>query len=113
LDVDAEQNALSGTVNNGIPVITSRHYQSITRLVDGEWAVIAGLMTTTVNESRSGIAGLSSIPYIGRLFTTTTKMEVVGQTLIVLKPHLVSLPPWETPNPVLWVGTENKPLSLY
>ena len=113
LDVDAEQNALSGTVNNGIPVITTRHYQSITRLVDGEWAVIAGLMTTTVNESRSGIAGLSSIPYIGRLFTTTTKMEVVGQTLIVLKPHLVSLPPWETPNPVLWVGTENKPLSLY
>jgi hypothetical protein len=37
----------------------------------------------------------------------------VGQTLIVLKPHLVSLPPWETPSPVLWVGTETKPLSLY
>ena len=113
LDVDAEQNALSGTVNNDIPIITTRHYQGITRLVDGEWAVITGLMTTTVSESRSGIPGLSSIPFLGRFFTKTTKVEEVGQTLIVLKPHLVSLPPWETPNPVLWVGTENKPLSIY
>lgn len=113
LDVDAEQNALKGSANNDIPVITSRHYQGITRLVEGEWAVITGLMTTTVSESRSGIPGLSSIPYLGRLFTKTTKSEDVGQTLIVLKPHLVSLPPWETPNPVLWVGTENRPLSIY
>jgi len=113
LDVDAEQNALSGAANNGIPIITSRHYQGITRLVEGEWAVITGLVTTVVNESRSGIPGLSSIPFLGHLFTTTTKAENVGQTLIVLKPHLISLPPWETPNPILWVGTENKPLSLY
>ena len=104
---------MSGTVNNDIPIITTRHYQGITRLVDGEWAVITGLVTTTVSENRSGIPGLSSIPYLGRLFTQTTKTEVVGQILIVLKPHLISLPPWETPNPVLWVGTENKPLSLY
>jgi general secretion pathway protein D len=113
LDVDAEQNALSGTVNNEIPIITTRHYQGITRLVEGEWAVVTGLMTTTVSEGRSGFPGLSSIPILGRLFTKTTKSEVVGQTLIVLKPHLVSLPPWETPSPVLWVGTENKPLSIY
>ena len=113
LDVDAEQNALSGSVNNDIPVITSRHFQGITRLVEGEWAVISGLMTTTVSENRSGIPGLSSIPFLGRLFTKTTKVENVGQTLIVLKPHIISLPPWETPTPVLWVGTENKPLSIY
>ncbi|HSP67373.1 MAG TPA: type II and III secretion system protein, partial [Bryobacteraceae bacterium] len=113
LDVDAEQNALSGSANNDIPVITSRHYQGITRLVEGEWAVVTGLMTTTIRESRSGFPGLSSIPILGRLFTKTTKVEDVGQTLIVLKPHIISLPPWETPNPVLWVGTENKPLSMY
>jgi type II secretory pathway component GspD/PulD (secretin) len=113
LDVDAEQNALNGAANNGIPVIATRHFQGITRLVDGEWAVLAGLMQTSVSEDRSGIAGLSSIPFLGRLFATTTKAERVGQTLIVLKPHLVSLPPWETPVPVLWVGTETKPVSLY
>jgi general secretion pathway protein D len=113
LDVDAEQNALSGASNNGIPVITTRHFQGLTRLVEGEWAVVTGLMTNSVSENRSGIPGLSSIPFLGRLFTTTTKQEDVGQTLIVLKPHLVSLPPWETPTPVLWVGTETRPLSVY
>jgi hypothetical protein len=113
LDVDAEQNALNGAANNGIPVITTRHFQGITRLVDGESAVLAGLMQTSVSEDRSGIVGLSSIPLLGRLFTTVTKAEQVGETLIVLKPHLVSLPPWETPTPTLWVGTETKPVSVY
>lgn len=113
LDVDAEQNALTGTFNNSVPVITTRHFQGMTRLAQGEWAVIAGLMQSTVSEDRSGIPGLSSIPFLGRLFTKTTKTEIVGQTLIVLKPHIVNLPPWETPAPVLWVGTETKPLSVY
>jgi type II secretory pathway component GspD/PulD (secretin) len=81
--------------------------------VEGESAVIAGLMTTRTSDERSGIPGLSSIPYLGHLFTKTTKSEDVGQTLIVLKPHIISLPPWETPVPVLWVGTENKPLSIF
>ncbi|MGH9648686.1 MAG: type II secretion system protein GspD, partial [Bryobacteraceae bacterium] len=105
LDLDAEQNALNGASNNGIPVITSRHFQGMTRLVDGESAVIAGLMQSSIAESRSGFPGLSNIPFLGRLFTTTTKTELVGQTLIVVKPHLISLPPWETQSPVLWVGT--------
>jgi general secretion pathway protein D len=113
LDLDAEQNALNGAANNGIPIITSRHFQGLTRLVDGESAVIAGLMQTSVNENRSGFPGLSRIPILGHLFSVTTKTEQVGQTLIVVTPHLLSLPPWETPSPVLWVGTETKPLSLY
>jgi general secretion pathway protein D len=113
LDVDAEQNALNGAANNGIPVITTRRFQGITRLVDGECAVLAGLVQTTASEDRGGFPGLSDIPILGRLFTQSTKTETVGQTLIVLKPHLVRLPPWETPMPVLWVGTETKPLSIY
>jgi len=114
LDLDAEQNALNGASNDAIPVITTRHFQGITRLVDGESAVIAGLMQNSISENVSGYPVLFRIPLLGRLlFSTTTKTELVSQTLIVVKPHLVSLPPWETPSPVLWVGTETKPLSLY
>ena len=113
LDVDAEQNALNGSSNDGIPVITTRHFQGLSRLVDGESAVIAGLMQNSISEDRSGIPGLSGIPFLGRLFTTTIKTQQVGQTLIVVTPRLISLPPSETPSPALWVGTETKPLSLY
>jgi general secretion pathway protein D len=113
LDVDVEQNALNGSANNGIPVITSRHFQGMTRLVVGQSAIIAGVMQTSIGEDRSGIWGLSSIPILGRLFSKTTKTEQAGQTLVVVTPRLISLPPWETPSPVLWVGTENKPLSVF
>jgi general secretion pathway protein D len=113
LDVNAELNALSGSSNDEIPIITSRLFQGITRVQEGQWAVVAGLVQNSVSETRSGIAGLGRIPILGRLFTTTTKAEQVGQTLIVLKPHLISLPPWETPPPLLWVGTETKPLNLF
>ena len=113
LDVDAQQNVLSGSANNGIPIITSSHFQGMTRLVDGEAAIVAGLMQTSISDTRTGFPGLSNIPFLGQLFTSTTKAQQVGQTLIVLKPRLLSLPPWEIPSPVLWVGTETKPLSLY
>ena len=113
MDLDAEQSALNGAVNDGIPVITTRHFQGITRLVDGESAIVAGLMQNSVNEDRSGFPLLSRIPILRHLFTTTSRTEVVGQTLIVLKPRLVSLPQWETPTPQLWVGTETRPLSIF
>lgn len=113
LDLDAEQNALNGASNDGNPIITSRHFQGMTRLVDGESAVVAGLMQSSISENVTGFPGISRIPLLGRLFSNTTKTELVGQTLIVVTPHLVSLPPWETPSPVLWVGTETKPRSLY
>jgi general secretion pathway protein D len=113
LDVDAQQDSLSGSTNDGIPIITSSHFQGMTRLVEGESAIVAGLMQTSISDTRSGFPGLSNIPILGRLFTSTTKTRQVGQTLIVLKPRLLSLPPWESPSPVLWVGTETKPLSLY
>jgi len=113
LDVDAEQNALNGSANNGIPVITTRHYQGTSRLVDGESAVVVGLMQNNVEEDHSGFPVLSRIPILGHLFATTTKTELVGQTLIVLKPHLLSVPQWEAPSPAMWVGTETKPLTIY
>jgi general secretion pathway protein D len=113
LDVDAQQNALSGSANNGIPIITTIHFQGMARLLEGESAILTGLIQTSLSNTRSGFPVLSNIPLLGRLFTSTTKAQQVGQTLIVLKPRLLSLPPWEIPSPVLWVGTETKPLSLY
>jgi general secretion pathway protein D len=62
LDMDAQQNALNGASNNGIPVITSRHFQGLTRLVDGESAVIAGLMQSSISENRTGFPGISRPP---------------------------------------------------
>jgi general secretion pathway protein D len=113
LDVDAEFKTLGSGAFNGIPVIDSRQYQGKVRLKDGEWAVVAGLVTTADSQTPTGVAGLSSIPWIGGLFTHHTHQQDRSETLLVLKPHLVSLPPWEYVTPALWTGTETRPVTPF
>jgi general secretion pathway protein D len=113
LDVDAEFKTLGSGAFNGIPVIDSRQYQGKVRLKDGEWAVVAGLVTTADSQTPTGVAGLSSIPWIGGLFTHHTHQQDRSETVLVLKPHLVSLPPWEYVTPPLWTGTETRPVTTF
>ena len=113
LDVDAEFKSLGSTSVNGIPVINSQQYQGKVRLKDGEWAVVAGLVTTNDSETPTGIAGLSSLPLIGGLFTHHVREQDRSDTLLVLKPHLVSLPPWEYVTPSLWTGSETRPITPF
>ncbi len=113
LDVDAGFKALGSGSFDGIPVIDSREYQGKVRLKDGEWAVVAGMLSTTDAETPTGIAFLSDLPWIGGLFTHHVHERDRSDTLIVLKPHLVSLPPWEYVTPTLWTGTETRPASPF
>jgi type II secretory pathway component GspD/PulD (secretin) len=113
LDVDAAFKALGSGTFNGIPVIDSRQYQGKVRLKDGEWAVVAGMLSTTDAETPTGIVGLSDLPWIGGLFTHHVHDRARSETLVVLKPHLVSLPPWEYVTPTLWTGTETRPASPF
>jgi len=113
LDVDAAFKTLGSGTFDGIPVIDSRQYQGKVRLQDGEWAVVAGMLSTTDAETPTGIAFLSDLPWIGGLFTHHVHERDRNDTLIVLKPHLVSLPPWEFVTPTLWTGTETRPASPF
>ncbi len=113
LDVDAQFKTLGSGSFNGIPVIDSRQYQGKVRLKDGEWAIVAGLVSATDAETPTGVAGLSNLPLIGGLFTHHTHQQDRSETLLVLKPRLVSLPPWEFAAPALWTGTETRPVSPF
>jgi hypothetical protein len=113
LDVEAQFKTLGVGGSNDIPVIDNRQYQGKVRLKEGEWAVIAGLVTTSDSETPTGIAGLMNIPWIGHLFSHHTHVKESTQTLIVLKPHLVALPPWETVQKAIWTGTEGRPITPF
>jgi general secretion pathway protein D len=113
LDVDAQFKGLGGTSVNGIPVINSQQYQGKVRLKDDEWAVIAGLVSTSDSQTPTGVLGLSNLPWIGGLFTHHVTEHDRSDTLVVLKPHLVSLPPWEYVTPALWPGTETRPVMPF
>lgn len=110
LEVETEFKLLAGEAINGIPVISNRKFQGVARLRTGEWAIIAGLARTEEVRALAGLAGLAQIPLLGPLLRQTTRERQSGQTLIVLKPHLVNVPPSETVTIPVWTGTEARPL---
>lgn len=59
---------------------------------DGETAVIGGLTVTTVTRNRSGIPLLSSLPFIGSLFSFTENRENRKDLIILVMPRIIDDP---------------------
>ena len=83
------------------------------RLRSGEWAVVAGLVSVNNSETPTGVVGLADLPWIGRLFSHQNRSSEATDVLVVLKPHLLSEPPWEDISKPMWTGTESRPLSVF
>jgi hypothetical protein len=114
LDVESEFKTLGAPSGvEGIPVVANRKFTGKVRLREGEWGVVAGLIQITDSESRSGWPWFSDLPWIGHLFTQNTKQKDSSQVLVVLKPHLTTMPPWEIVQRSIWVGTETRPITVY
>ncbi len=111
LAIETSFELLAGTAVNGIPIIARRQLTTQVRLRDGEWAVVAGMMSPTDSKSVSGFWGLDQIPFIGSLFRQTTKDKERENLLIAIRPHLLSLPPDQIVTPKVRVGSETRPFT--
>lgn len=109
LDIESEFKVLTGQALNGIPVISTRKYQGKVRLHQGEWAIVAGLVSLNDTNTRSGIPIVSAVPGLGSRSKETRR----GQTLLVIRPRLVTPPTTETVLAPLWVGPEAKLRTLF
>ena len=108
LDVEAEFKVLGSEALNGIPIISTRKLTSRVRLKNDETAVVAGLMSLNEARSVSGLAGLAQIPGLGALVSRRDKSRDSDEVIIVLRPHLLSMPPDEVVTRSMWVGTETR-----
>ena len=102
---------LAGQALNGIPIISNRKLTTKVRLKENESAVVAGLMTKDEAVSISGLAGLAQIPGLRWLIRQSTKSHNGDEVLIVMRPHLLSIPPDEMATRSIWVGTETRPMG--
>ena len=79
---------------------------------EGESSIVSGLAVVQVSRTVSGVAGLSEIPLIGRLFRHNSWQTDQNELLITITPRLTSLPPAEQfPPQTLGWGTESRPVS--
>lgn len=113
LDIDAEYKVLGATDANGNPAISSRKYDGKVRLKADESAIVAGLLSTINGETHTGIFGVASIPWVGRFLRSNSINHSSDEVLIVLRPHLLDVPPWEEGSRPIWLGTETKPLTVF
>ena len=106
-----EISALSGEVAAGggltQPIIGTREIESTIRLRDNETNLLAGLIRETERHSLSGVAGLSDIPVLKRLFGSTQTTIEKTDIVLMLTPHIIRIPDItdEDLQP-LWIGTE-------
>lgn len=108
MEIEIEFKILAGAALNGLPVIANRKFQAMTRMRDGEWAVMAGLMRASEARTVTGLAGLSQLPYLGALFRRTSSEKDDRQTLLVIKPTIVRSSGGDRLAPPIWTGTETR-----
>ena len=108
LDVSAEFKTLTGDSANGIPVIGTRKLESKLRLRDGEWALVAGLMSDSDARSITGIPVLSRLPLIGNAMRDNERNRLKTDVILLLRPVLLDAPPDPSLARRLWLGSETR-----
>jgi general secretion pathway protein D len=109
LDMDISAQASSVTIG-GItePIFSQNHLIYDLRMHEGEIGLVGGLVNIQENKSVNGIPGLSSIPLLGRLFTTTSTDKQRSELMIALVPHIIRRPEFTAENlRSIGVGTGN------
>ena len=92
LKLKIEITAQSGNVNiSGLvePIIAQKSSEEVVRLREGEANILSGILNQQVQQSWSGIPGLSSIPILKYLFGSMDHTITDDEVVFLLVPHVV------------------------
>lgn len=104
MDIEADYKALGTTTIDTVPSVAQRKFSGSVTLRQDEWAILAGLDQDTFTRSRSGLAGLTSIPGLNHLLSENNREDTKSSTLVVLKPVVTQLPMSDAITPQFLVG---------
>jgi general secretion pathway protein D len=90
LQVSQEVSSATAETQFGAPVISTREATTHLFVKDGQTAVMGGLVDRTQERTRSGIPGLSALPWIGGLFGSTRTSTVNSELFLFLTPHIIA-----------------------
>ena len=79
----------SANVQSRVPVIQARELESIMKVDSGQIAVMGGLMQDSIDNTRDGVPGLSSLPVVGNLFTYRNEASTKTELVIFMRPVVV------------------------
>lgn len=88
-DVQDPNPDLATDVPSRIPQIRVREMESVMQVSSGETAVLGGLMQDKIIKNKGGVAGLSNIPVLGRLFSAKNELTRKSELVIFLRPTVI------------------------
>ncbi len=100
----------SGSLTSPQPILGTRDAQTTIRLEDGETSLLAGLIQKDDKKTLSGLPGISEIPFLRRLFSSTETKNDSTDVVMLVTPHIIRMPNITEQNlEPLYVGTANNP----
>jgi general secretion pathway protein D len=107
LELEIKITSIGGKGIADIPIITTREVKNVIRLKDGETNLLAGLLKDEERRSLKGIAGLSDIPVLGNLFSSTEKTIDQTDVILTITPYIIrTVPITDEDSRPLWVDVE-------
>lgn len=74
---------------NGNPNISTNNLTTDVAVQSGQSIILGGLISDTYTESEGGVPFLRRIPWLGRLFETTTQSSARTEVVIIVKPTVI------------------------
>lgn len=87
--IDSIRTVTSGNTTLEAPTTTTKSINTIVKISEGETVAIGGLITADNSNVRSGIPGLSKLPFVGGVFSTTTKKKNRTELIIFITPKKI------------------------
>ena len=90
LKIDAKNDSVGqATGGSTAPAINKKQATTEMLLRDGETTVIGGIYVDSDNDSDDGVPYLMDIPFLGKLFKSTSKTKVKTELLIFITPRIL------------------------
>ncbi|HPA45092.1 MAG TPA: type II and III secretion system protein [bacterium] len=73
------------------PITDTREFESTMAVAPGQYAVLGGIIRSTVSETRRGVPTLMDIPVVGMATRGKSQRTNLAELWIVVRPHIVNL----------------------
>nr|HPQ38372.1 type II secretion system protein GspD [Synergistaceae bacterium] len=111
LDIEQRVEDVLTAMTSSTPVTSKREIKTSVLVRDGQTVILGGIMKETEKSLKNRVPGLSYIPLIGNLFTSSTKQREKVDLMIFLTPYILETPQDVSDYTQHTVQTDDKPLS--
>lgn len=89
MDIVQEISNVSAGANTLTPTISRRSIKSQISVNDQQTVVLGGLISTSSQNNKAGLPGLSRVPVLGNLFSTNAKSRGRTELIILIRPVII------------------------